>query len=133
MPVVAPVKGDRFRLGQLTIVVEGPVRKYASSNDESIVLSVTDGSRSMLLAGDIEGYAQADLAHLRADVLKVPHHGAATSRPEWLEGIGADLAVISVGDNDFGHPVGWVISTLEESGSTVARTDVSGDVVVPLG
>ncbi len=131
--VVAPVKGDRFRLGQLTIVVEGPVRKYASSNDESIVLSVTGGSRSMLLAGDIEGYAQADLGYLRSEVLKVPHHGGATSSSEWLEGVDADLAVISVGDNDFGHPVGWVISTLENSGATVARTDVSGDVVVPLG
>ena len=50
----------------------------------------------MLLAGDIETYAQADLGHLRADVLKVPHHGAGTSDPDWLEGVGAEIAVISV-------------------------------------
>jgi len=43
------------------------------------------------------------------------------------------VAVISVGPNDFGHPVGWVVSTLEESGATVVRTDAKGDVVVPLG
>ena len=59
----------------------------------------------MLLAGDIETYAQADLGHLRADVLKVPHHGAGTSDPDWLDGVGAEIAVISVGTNDFGHPV----------------------------
>jgi len=63
----------------------------------------------------------------------VPHQGAATSDPEWLRNVDADLAVISVGPNDFGHPSAWVITTLEESGATVVRTDVDGDVVVPLG
>jgi competence protein ComEC len=87
----------------------------------------------MLLAGDIETVAQAELGHLRADVLKVPHQGAATSDPEWLRGVGADIAVISVGPNDFGHPVDWVIATLEESGSAVVRTDLDGHVPVPLG
>jgi competence protein ComEC len=87
----------------------------------------------MLLAGDIETFAQGELGHLRADVLKVPHHGGGTSDPDWLKRVGADLAVISVGSNDFGHPVDWVVSALEESGAAVLRTDLDGDVVVPLG
>jgi competence protein ComEC len=66
-------------------------------------------------------------------VLKVPHHGGGTSEQAWLERVGADLAVISVGPNDFGHPVPWVIHTLESSGAEVIRTDESGDVAVPLG
>ena len=131
--VVEPSVGDEYHLGALTLVVEGPSRQYASSNDQSIVLTVSGPTRTMLLAGDIETYAQADLAHLRADVLKVPHHGAGTSDPRWLEQVGADLAVISVGANDFGHPVDWVISTLRESNATVLRTDLAGDIVVPLG
>ena len=59
--------GEVYHLGTLTLAVDGPFREYASSNDQSIVLTVTGPERSMLLAGDIETYAQADLGHLRAD------------------------------------------------------------------
>jgi competence protein ComEC len=131
--VVAPAVGETYRLGDLALSVDGPLRRYASPNDQSIVITVSGPTRSMLLAGDIETVAQAELGHLRADVLKVPHQGAATSDPEWLRGVGADIAVISVGPNDFGHPVDWVIATLEESGSAVVRTDLDGHVPVPLG
>jgi competence protein ComEC len=130
--VTEPDVGERRRLGRLTLVVESPSRRYASPNDQSIVITVIGESESMLLAGDIETQAQAELGHLRADVVKVPHHGAATSDPDWLRQVGADLAVISVGPNDFGHPVEWVISTLQHNGATVLRTDVDGDVAVPL-
>lgn len=133
IPVTVPQVGDRLRLGALIIDVHGPVRRYASPNDQSIVLLVRGLGRSMLLSGDIETFAQADLSHLKADVLKVPHQGAATSDPEWLETVGASQAVISVGPNQFGHPAEWVIETLEASGAVVLRTDQEGDVVVPLG
>jgi competence protein ComEC len=127
----APGVGDQWQLGVLTLVVEGPVRRYASANDQSIVVTVVGPRRTMLLSGDIEIFAQADLSHLRADVLKVPHQGAATSDPVWLAGVGSSLAVISVGPNTFGHPVEWVLELLAES-NEVARTDEEGDVVVDL-
>jgi competence protein ComEC len=130
---VAPAIGARYRLGHVDLVVEGPLRPYASPNDQSLVVMVEGPSRSMLLAGDVETVAQAELSHLRAEVLKVPHQGAATSDPRWLESVGADLAVISVGPNQFGHPAPWVIDILEASGARVLRTDEVGDVVVPLG
>ena len=85
----------------------------------------------MLLSGDIEVFAQSELS-VEADVLKVPHQGAATSDSEWLRQVGADLAVISVGPNSFGHPADWVIDTLRDSGAEVLRTDQHGDVVVEL-
>jgi len=132
VPVVEPQVGDTFRLGSLRLVVEGPLRKYASPNDQSLVLTVLGSTRTMLLPGDIEAFAQGELSHLRADVLKVPHQGAATSDRGWLEEVGADLAVISVGPNQFGHPAEWVIEVLEGSGAEVVRTDEVGDVVVPL-
>jgi competence protein ComEC len=131
--VARPRIGDTYRLGALTLTVIGPVRGYESVNDESIVLMVEGPAGSMLLAGDIEAHAQDDLGGIEADVLKVPHHGGGTSDREWLEGVGADLAVISVGANDFGHPVPWVIDALESTGSEVVRTDLNGDVLVPLG
>lgn len=133
IPTGEPTRGQRLKLGSLVMVVEGPIRRYASPNDQSIVLTVSGPARSMLLTGDIETFAQKDLALLRADVLKVPHQGAATSDESWLSSVGADLAVISVGPNQYGHPADWVIQTLEETGAEVVRTDVAGDVVVPLG
>ena len=131
IPMSAPEPGTSRRLGELDLVVEGPVRRYASPNDQSIVITVRGPTRSMLLSGDIETHAQADLDWLRADVLKVPHQGAGTSDGEWLASVESEVAVISVGSNDFGHPVDWVVELLGEHGE-VLRTDEDGDVVIDL-
>ncbi|CAN5818956.1 hypothetical protein BH23ACT5_BH23ACT5_06510 [soil metagenome] len=132
--VRSPPVGSVVRLDDLTIEILGPVRRYASPNDQSVVLRVRVGDGpTLLLSGDVETHAQADLTGLRADVLKVPHQGAATSDLEWLARVGAGLAVIPVGPNAFGHPSPEVIDVLEASGAEVKRTDLHGDVVVPLG
>jgi competence protein ComEC len=133
IPLIEPGNGHSIQLGDLDITVLGPLRRYASPNDQSLVLLARGPARTALLSGDIEEVAQAELTSLRADVLKVPHQGGATSDPEWLVAVGAELAVISVGPNDFGHPAPWVIETLEAAGARVVRTDEQGDVVVPLG
>ncbi len=132
VPLESPEVGERWSIGDLVLTVEGPLRRYASPNDQSIVLLVEGPGRTMLLSGDIETVAQAELGHLRADVLKVPHQGAATSEPDWLASVGSDLAVISVGPNQFGHPADWVIGLLEDTGASVLRTDREGDVAVHL-
>lgn len=131
IPRSAPRPGDVWQLGALELVVEGPLRRYASPNDQSIVITVRGPAKTMLLAGDIETYAQADLDHLRADVLKVPHQGAATSDEDWLSAVGSKTAIISVGPNQFGHPADWVVDLLGMS-NEVLRTDEMGDVVVDL-
>lgn len=130
--VWSPTVGETRRLGALTIEVLGPRRRYKSPNDQSIVLMVRGPVRSILLSGDVEVVAQRDLQGVSAGVLKVPHQGAATSDPEWLESVGAGLAVISVGPNTFGHPVPWVTDVLEASGAVVVRTDLAGDIAVDL-
>lgn len=131
-PIEAPSVGETFKIGSLTLEVLAPRRRYASPNDQSIVIKVVGSSREMLLTGDIETFAQHELEDVRADILKVPHQGAATSDPSWLVNVGADLAVISVGPNQFGHPAPWVVEVLEESEATVLRTDEVGDVIIEL-
>ncbi|MEX1280262.1 MAG: ComEC/Rec2 family competence protein [Acidimicrobiia bacterium] len=133
IPRRAPRPGQRAVVGDLEVRVLGPLRRYVSPNDESIVLDVDVGGMSVLLAGDIETWAQADLGPLRREVLKVPHQGAATSDPGWLAASAGRLSVISVGENDFGHPAAWVVDVLEATGSVVCRTDRGGDVVVVPG
>ncbi len=130
VPVVQPPVGTVVSQGGVTIEVLGPLRRYASPNDQSLVVEATISGRRHLFVGDIEEVAQAELGGLRADVLKVPHQGAATSDAEWLSAVAPELAVISVGPNDFGHPADWVIDVLQASGATVLRTDRDGDVIV---
>lgn len=133
IPVRAPPAGWVVWMDGLAVEVLGPLRRYDSANDESLVLRVgRPGGPRLLLTGDIEKFAQADLGTVEAEVLKVPHHGADTSDGDWLAEVGADLAVITVGDNDFGHPAPEVVEVLSDSGAQVRRTDVHGDVVIPL-
>jgi len=120
------------RIGSIRLEVLGPVRRYESLNDQSIVIRATLGGGTVLLTGDMETVSQADLDPPRVDVLKVPHQGAATSDAEWLVRTGATVAVVSVGPNRFGHPSEELLAALERAGMEVRRTDREGDVVVGL-
>jgi competence protein ComEC len=105
-------------------------------NDNSIVLRITYGQRAFLLVGDAERAEEAKLLAvagegLRADVLKVGHHGSRTSStPAFLTAISPTEAVISVGRrNRFGHPSPLTISALGAVGARVWRTDRDGSVI----
>ncbi len=132
IPTATPEVGTVLRAGDVEIEVLGPLRRYAGPNDESLVVEVRVAGTRVLFSGDAEVAAQADLGTIAPDVLKVPHQGAATSDPGWLAENAGRLAVVSVGPNDYGHPAGWVIDTLESAGATVLRTDESGDIVLEL-
>ncbi|EIV93353.1 ComEC/Rec2 family competence protein [Frankia sp. QA3] len=107
-------------------------------NNDSLVLSARVGAATILLTGDVEATAQRlslghpqDRAGLRADVLKVPHHGSADQDPGFLAASGARFALISVGTgNDYGHPAASTLRTLQRAGMAVARTDRDGALAV---
>ena len=110
------------------------VARAKKSNDLSCVLKVSAGGRAMLLTGDIEKPAEAELlerdsAALAADVLLVPHHGSRTSSSaEFLAAVGASAVVIPVGyRNRFGHPKADVLDRLR---AKIYRTDLDGAVTV---
>ena len=100
-------------------------------------MRITYGQRSVLFMGDAEHTEESELvararASLRADVLKVGHHGSRTSsRPETLAAIAPSHAVISVGArNGFGHPHAETLENLARVGARVWRTDRDGAVTV---
>lgn len=132
IPLLVPKVGTTYRVGTVDIEVLGPMRRYASPNDASLVVVAEVEGFRVALVGDIETYAQADLGPIETDILKVPHQGGATSSPGWLASSAGRLAVVSVGVNDYGHPAAWVIEVLEASGAIVCRTDRDGDVTIPL-
>jgi competence protein ComEC len=109
------------------------------ANDNSFVVRIRFGDRAILLMGDAEHQEEAELAArlgpgggLRADVLKVGHHGSRTSSsPALLDAVAPNVAVISCGvRNRFGHPHAPTLEALMRSGARVLRTDRDGSVVV---
>jgi competence protein ComEC len=105
------------------------------ANDNSLVLRLSFGRRAFLFMGDAEHEEESDLLRLppgalRADVLKVGHHGSRTSSsPGFLAAVGATHAVVSTGvRNRFGHPHPSTLATLGAAGLRVWRTDLHGAV-----
>ncbi len=106
-------------------------------NDESCVLRVSAGGSAMLLTGDIERGAEAELlrsAALRADVLLVPHHGSrSSSSAEFLAAVRPQFALAAAGyRNRFGHPHDEVLARYAAAGIALLRTDRDGALVVRL-
>ncbi len=104
-------------------------------NDNSIVVRVTYGARAFLFVGDAEREEEGDLvalgaSRLRADVLKVGHHGSRTSSgPAFIRAVAPREAVISAGvRNRFGHPHPNTLKTLASARVRVWRTDEDGEV-----
>lgn len=105
------------------------------TNAKSLVAKMTVGSQSFLFTGDIS-YDQEKMLRdnnqdLRADYLKISHHGSkyATSQ-EFLDKVQPMAAIISVGkDNRYGHPSPDVIGRLEETRIEILRTDQFGDII----
>lgn len=128
--------GDDFKFGSLNIDILGPVKEYDDLNHMSLVSKVSFGNTSVMLTGDTETPAEADMLKKRnvdysADILKVGHHGSKTSTSEkWLEAVNPQFAVVSCGlDNDYGHPHKSIVNRLENFGVEYYRTDLEGHIL----
>jgi competence protein ComEC len=127
--VTLPIKG-------VTAKFVGPVKSYSTSdtNDWSAVLRLTYGKNTFLFTGDAEFKAESDMIKakqpLKADVLKVGHHGAKTSTSTaFLNAVKPKYAVISVGKNSYGHPTKEVLNRLKAVKAIVYRTDQKGTII----
>jgi competence protein ComEC len=106
----------------------------AATNNDSLVMRVSDGKFNFMLPGDAEQKVEKNLVEsgqiLKADFLKVPHHGSKTSSTEeFLEAVAPRVAVASVGaGNSFGHPAAAVVERYKERGIRLLRTDQDGAV-----
>lgn len=135
---VLTVAGVRVYVCYPTAEVVGPdsSNPYRNINNTSVVLKLVYGESAFLFMGDLEREGEAQLCRmfgdfLRADVLKVGHHGSSTSSTEeMLEFVRPHYAVISVGrNNTFNHPSEDVIDRLRAFGADVLRTDEEGAVI----
>lgn len=131
--------GRHLTIGRVQLDIVAPGTAFhdtrSDPNNSSLVLRATVAGVRILLPGDVEIEAQQRLlessADLRADVLKVPHHGSAYFEAAFLMAIHARVGVISVGaGNDYGHPAGSLLTAMATLGVPLRRTDLDGDVAI---
>jgi competence protein ComEC len=138
--IVPRQAGDELAAGGTVIRILAPTPDPVShtwrANDDCIVMKVSFGKTSVLLEADAERAAERKIAEEQpqADLLKVAHHGSATSTiPELLAAVHPRFAVISVGArNVYGHPREEVLGRLEDSHVATYRTDLDGAVTFYL-
>ncbi|TQM25639.1 ComEC/Rec2 family competence protein [Nocardia bhagyanarayanae] len=142
IPLLELSAGHVMQFGPVELTVLSPAATHPrprhptdEPNDRSLVLTATTPAGRILLTGDIESPAQHRLLRnptpLRADILKVPHHGSQTTTKEFLTAVHPRLAIISSGpDNTFGHPHPAILTALHSLGTTIARTDQHGDILI---
>jgi len=136
-----PRAGDVMTVGDVRLEFLSPDRCWSGTesdtNNDAIVVRASVGEDSVLFATEPEEPAQQvlldDGVDLHADVLKVPHHGAATSIESFFEAVQAQVAIVSVGPNTYGHPVPEVLDWIRATGAEVYRTDRSGTITVSFG
>jgi competence protein ComEC len=131
--------GVRKSIGGTALEVLAPPADWVPrrvSNNDSIVLRLSYGSRHILLPGDVESRMEGLLAQgevpISSDVLKIAHHGSRTSSTEaFLERVSPQFGIISVGAfKRFGHPHEEVLQALRSAGIRVYRTDRDGATTV---
>ncbi|HEX8721683.1 MAG TPA: ComEC/Rec2 family competence protein [Pyrinomonadaceae bacterium] len=140
VPVVLVSRGDRLRFGEVEADVLWPPPsadpEAPSANDDSVVLRLRFGRRTLLLTGDIESKSERALVAagdaLACDALKVAHHGSRTSStPALVDAARPALAVVSVGrDSPYGHPHAEVLARWRAAGARVLTTGERGMVTV---
>ena len=142
VPTSVPQDGDEVTLDSgASLVFLGPADDVRNDNlnNRSLITLFRAGSHSVLLMGDAETPAEQSLLlhhpRLSCEILKVGHHGSASSSSEeFLRTVQPETAVISCGrDNDYGHPSPKTLENLSRAGIADVRiTAESGTVVIPL-
>ena len=131
--------GQQYNLGSCRIdIIEAEpassLEEKHNENESSAIMKITDKGKSVVFTGDAteEEEIAAAAAYIKADVLKVSHHGSKTSSSyEFLQAVHPGVAVISVGaDNKFGHPAPGTLEKLQAIGAKVLRTDQAGNIKV---
>lgn len=137
VPMVTPLQGDLYTLGNAEIEVVGPGNNhYAKDNDNSLCLHVSYGNFRCLLTGDAEQEAEEDMVRsgqdLSCDVYVVGHHGSASSSCDaLLDAAAPHYAFLSVGEgNPYGHPAEETLEAIQRRGIALYRTDKQGEVTV---
>ena len=136
IPVTEGKAGDVIKFGDITLEIFAPIEYTDDKTSNSIVLRASADGTSVLITGDATNDEEASILEeyndLKADILKVGHHGSSMSTCDmFLKAISPSIAVISCGEgNSYGHPHNSTLMRLRGVGAEVWRTDKNGTVTV---
>jgi competence protein ComEC len=137
IPWYAGRLGQRFTLDSVSFTILHPDRRWSGwgedVNEDSLVLLIQYREFEVLFAGDVGFPAEREMrTRIRpVDLLKVGHHGSrGSSGDEWLDSLRPQVAVISVGQNNYGHPAPETLGRLRRHSVEVWRTDQDGSTTV---
>lgn len=131
--------GNVLNIDDMKITILHPQKELIvdnAMNNNSIVCKIEYKSFSCVFTGDIEKEAEELILNkninLKADILKVAHHGSKTSTTlDFLKAVSPKIALIGVGkNNNYGHPNEQIIKRLQENGVRVYRTDNDGEISI---
>ena len=137
--VRTPEPEMEFTLGSMTVTILAPIStKYNDTNNYSVVMKLEFGETSFMMTGDAEEKSELEMLAkysadlLKCDVLKVGHHGSATSTTlDFLKAVSPSIALISCGEgNTYGHPYAATLQKLEAAGARIYRTDEQGSIIL---
>jgi len=133
-------RGDVIQMNGLNISVLNPSNNtYPDLNENSVVLQFTYGKTIFLLMGDagadVESAFLVSGVPLKADILKVGHHGSTSgSTPAFLNAVHPAIALYSAGiGNSYNHPSPQTITAFSNIGSVIYGTDKNGTIILTVG
>jgi len=135
--VIEAVPGDVYTVGEMKLTLLAPLEpEYENVNNYSVVTRVDVGETSAMFTGDAEKEVEKALLEKYAEILdcdlyQAGHHGSSTSNTrDFVGAVSPSAVIISCGkDNSYGHPHREVLTTFEEFGVQVFRTDLSGGLI----
>ncbi|MBC1756924.1 DNA internalization-related competence protein ComEC/Rec2 [Listeria seeligeri] len=129
--------GAKWQVGDSTFECLYPNQEGEGGNNDSIVLKAKLDDKIWLFTGDLEASGEQAILNkeIKADILKVGHHGSKTSTSKaFIQKVKPALAIISCGvDNRFGHPHEETLKTLEKENVPILRTDLAGEISYTFG
>ncbi len=127
--VIYVTHGLNVKIGGIQLLFFDTPKSSTEENNNSLLVKVTVGNTDCLYTGDagesVEKFLLSLECNLKADILKVGHHGSTTaSSSEFLRAVMPKYSVVCVGYNEYGHPHQDTIERLKNVDTTVYRTDI---------
>jgi len=131
-------KGQVFKIGGAELEILYPFenqsgKTFKNINNSSIVAKLKYREKSFLLTGDINQKVEEKIIkenkEIESNILKIAHHGSKySSSRDFLKKVKPEIAVIQVGENNYGHPSKIVLDKLNNFNIPVLRNDLEGNI-----